>query len=292
MTLSDYKKKFEAELSAIYSASETTELFWIFAEKILDNPRMELRKDLGKNLEKQEAESFENYLSELKPGKPYQLILGETEFFGMKFLVNEHTLIPRPETEELVELAVSRMRNAGCGMHHQLTANKQQPTTILDIGTGSGIIPIILKKYFPEAEVTTMDFSAKALEIAKKNAALHHCNIQFIQADYLAHELSGTFDVIISNPPYIGIDEKPEIEDSVKRYEPENALFSPTEDPLIFYRKIAKDAKKHLAENGMVFLEINQKLGEETLNLFKNFPESTLLKDISGNDRFVVASNL
>ena len=134
-----------------------------------------------------------------------------------------------------------------------------------------------------------LSIEEKALEIAKKNADFHKKEINFIQADFLNTELTEKYDIIISNPPYIGIEENIEIEDSVKGFEPNIALFSPTSDALIFYKKIAKDGEKYLNENGMIFLEINQKLGKETLELFSNYSESRLIKDLSGNDRFVFA---
>ena len=145
-----------------------------------------------------------------------------------------------------------------------------------------------MKKHFPKAIVSAIEISEKALEIAQKNAVFHKTEINFIHSDYLNTELTENYDIVISNPPYIGIDENTEIEDSVKGFEPNLALFSPTSDALIFYRKIAKDCEKYLTENGLFFLEINQKLGKETLELFKDFSESELVKDLSGNDRFVM----
>lgn len=309
MKLSEIKALFQNELSELYSKSEIEELFSIFCESFLELNKIELRHNLDKDLTKIDAKKFSEALSELKTGKPFQQILGETEFYGMKFFVNEHVLIPRPETEELLELAIRKIQekskknqvfNDGLrepqpdNFHDIGTANSQtlklsnSPIKILDIGTGSGIIPIVLKKHFPEAEVTSIDISKDALEIAKRNADFHNLEINFIQKDYLNEKLDNIYDIIISNPPYIGIEENIEIEDSVKGFEPNIALFSPTSDALIFYRKIAKDAEIHLAENGMVFLEINQKLGIETLELFKSdFLKAELLKDISGNDRMI-----
>lgn len=282
--LSEIKSIFQTELSALYSKSEIEELFSIFCESFLELNKIELRHNLNKDLSEVDSKKFSDAISELKTGKPFQQILGETEFYGLKFFVNEHVLIPRPETEELLELAINKI---------QEKSKKNQGLKILDIGTGSGIIPIVLKKNFPEAEITCIDISKDALEIAKRNADFHRAEINFIQKDYLnevfdsAQTDNEVFDVIISNPPYIGIEENIEIEDSVKGFEPNIALFSPTSDALIFYRKIANDSENHLSENGMVFLEINQKLGKETLELFQNFSESVLLKDISGNDRII-----
>lgn len=286
MKLSEIKILFQSELYELYSKSEIEELFSIFCESFLELNKIKLRHNLTKDLSEIDSKKFLEAISELEIGKPFQQILGETEFYGMKFFVNEHVLIPRPETEELLELAINKI---------QEKSKKNQGLKILDIGTGSGIIPIILKKNFPEAKVTSIDISKDALEIAKKNAEFHKVEINFINKDYLndvfdsAQTDNEVFDVIISNPPYIGIEENLEIEDSVKGFEPNIALFSPTFDALIFYRKIAKDSENHLSENGMVFLEINQKLGKETLELFQNFSESVLLKDISGNDRMIYA---
>ena len=146
----------------------------------------------------------------------------------------------------------------------------------------------MLKKYFPESEISAIDFSENALKTAKRNADFHQVEINFIQQDYLNEELNEIYDVIISNPPYIGIDEESEIADSVKQFEPTIALFSPTSNALIFYEKIAKDCENYLAENGLVFLEINQKLGAETRKLFLDvLSEVELMQDLSGNDRFV-----
>ena len=267
MQFQDYFHAFSEALATIYSKEESRILYRYFLEDFQERKLENL------------ALEFEKVTEELKKGKPYQQILGYTEFYGNRFFVDENVLIPRPETEELLELAISKIKNL---------KSKIQNLKLLDVGTGSGIIPITLKKHFPYAEVFAMDISEKALEIAQKNADFHQTEIKFLQADYLNTNLTEKYDVIISNPPYIGIDENTEIEDSVKGFEPNIALFSPTQDALIFYRKITKDCENHLNENGLFFLEINQKLGKETLELFKNFSESKLVKDLSGNDRFVM----
>lgn len=279
VTLLDLKESFSKELKTIYSEGEILELYAIFCEHFLGLNKMELRSNSEKTLSEDEINEFENAIKELKTGKPFQQILGETEFYGMKFFVDENVLIPRPETEELLEIAI-----------HQIQSSKFkiQGLKILDIGTGSGIIPIVLKKKFPDAEITAIDFSEKALVMAKKNAHYHQTEIKFLHQDYLNESLNEVFDIIISNPPYIGMNEEIEIEDSVKGFEPTMALFSPTSNAMIFYEKIAKDSENHLSENGLVFLEINQKLGLETRDLFVSvLSEVELVKDISGNDRIV-----
>lgn len=281
MTISQLKKHFKTELSELYTDSESDFLFSIFADKILDLNQIQLRIMSESELSDEHKNQLWEVISELKTGKPNQHILGETEFYGMNFYVNENVLIPRPETEELLELAIQKIKSS---------AVKLQGLKILDIGTGSGVIPLVLKKHFPNAEVSSIDFSEKALEVAKRNSEFHQLDIKLIHADYLNFNLNENYDVIISNPPYIGIEEEVEIEESVKGFEPTMALFSPTSDALIFYRKIAEDSKKHLNKNGLLFLEINQKLGQETLELYKNnFSEAELVKDLSENDRFIVA---
>ncbi|WP_185204749.1 peptide chain release factor N(5)-glutamine methyltransferase [Chryseobacterium sp. C3] len=279
MTISALKKRFKTELSGLYTDSESTFLSSIFIEKIVGFDAFDQRRFAEQELLLEDEKRLLEVISELKTSKPYQHILGETDFYGMTFFVNENVLIPRPETEELLELAIKNIKSS---------AFDAQNLKILDIGTGSGIIPLVLKKHFPQAEVSSIDLSEKALEVARKNAAFHQLTINFIHADYLNFDLKESFDIIISNPPYIAIDEEQEIEHSVKGFEPTMALFSPTSDALIFYRKIAEDSKKYLNKNGLLFLEINQKLGSETLDLYRNdFEESALIKDLSENDRFI-----
>ena len=282
MTISDIKNIFQKELTTIYNSSEIAELFSIFIEKSTGFNKIQQRQLAQDHLSETKLSDLNSALSELKTGKPFQQILGETEFYGFQFFVDENVLIPRPETEELLELAIHKIQNSKL---------KLQDLKIVDIGTGSGIIPIVLKKYFPDAEISAVDFSELALQIARKNAEFHNVEINFLHQDYLSENLTEVYDVIISNPPYIGMEEAVEIEDTVKGFEPQMALFSPTSNALIFYEKIAKDCKNHLSKNGLLFLEINQKLGIETKNLFVGvLSEVELVKDLSGNDRFVIGS--
>ncbi len=234
---------------------------------------------------------WKSIVADLKRQKPIQYILGETEFFGLKFEVNENTLIPRPETEELVQWIIDdekkREYKTGC--------------KILDIGTGSGCIAVSLAKNIPRTEVFAIDVSEQALTTAIKNASINAVNVHFINANVLAlddlnnfHADTGHptfFDVIVSNPPYVRNLEKAEIKPNVLEYEPHLALFVEDTDALLFYRKIAQLALKNLSPKGKLYFEINQYLGNETVQLLESlgFKNIELRKDIYGNDRMVSA---
>jgi len=275
LKIQELQQLYSKELTLLYSENEIQKLFTYFAEEYLQYNSIQLKMYADQEVEEAQKLQFTQALEELKSGKPYQQILGKAYFYGEEFFVNENVLIPRPETEELIELILEK-----------LPSDKE--LKILDIGTGSGCIAITIAKHLKHANVYALDYSKKALEMVKKNAVLHNVNIHFIQQDYLNTELSEVFDVIISNPPYIGTEEEVDIENSVKDFEPMMALFAPQNDVLAFYRKIANDTGNKLADGGFVFLEINQKLGPETLKLYKNkLSEAYLLKDISDNDRMI-----
>ena len=278
MTINQVKNLFSEELQSLYISVECEELFFIFCEKILNLNKIDIRSQLENSISAENQKEFLKIISILKEGKPYQQILGETYFYGNKFFVDENILIPRPETEELIELIESRLSHL-----------KKEKLKILDVGTGSGCISISLAKIFPNAEVSSIDISEKALNIAQKNADFYKVKINFIQKDYLTEKLDEIYDIIVSNPPYIDVLEKEEISHSVKGFEPNIALFAPENRVLAFYEKIAQDSENHLKKGGSVFLEINQKLGKETLQLFQDvLTESELVKDLSENDRLVI----
>lgn len=278
MTISQIKEHFYVEIKEIYTRDEAKELFVIFSQKILNLDKISLHLSAEKIISEDEKNEFLRVILELKTGKPYQHILGKAYFYGDVFFVNENVLIPRPETEELIEIIQTKLKDL-----------RDKNLKILDIGTGSGCIPISLAKIFRNAEITSIDISEKALEIAKKNAEFHRVKINFIQKDYLTKNLTEIYDIIVSNPPYIDTSEESEISFSVKNFEPNIALFAPKNRTLAFYEKIAQDSESNLAQNGFIFLEINQKLGKETLALFKNkLATSELLKDLSQNDRFII----
>jgi release factor glutamine methyltransferase len=236
-------------------------------------------------------------IGKLKKEIPLQYIIGQTEFYGLPFLVDKNTLIPRPETEELVEwilMEIKEIKDSRAKKQGKVSINDtSELLSILDIGTGTGCIPIALAKNIEDCKMSAIDVSAKALEIAKKNAKLNKVDVNFLEVDILqAKSLPQQYDIIVSNPPYVRDLEKIEIQNNVLQNEPHLALFVSNENPLIFYEKIADLAKQNLTKNGLLFFEINQYLGKETLRLLTNkgFKTIELRKDIFGNDRMIKAT--
>ena len=282
MLLKNYKATFLNELSSWYDEKEIESFFYLILESFHRKKRIDLALEPEMEMDALQLLRWESALAELKKQKPIQYILGETEFYGLPFLVNENVLIPRPETEELVALILAEEKGK----------RKEGKVRILDIGTGSGCIPIALKKNLPEAEVYAIDISEKALATAMKNAELNQVDVYFRLQDILATEdLELSFDTIVSNPPYVRHLEKIEIQPNVLEYEPHLALFVADNDALLFYRKITALAQKHLTPKGKLYFEINQYLGKETVALVESFgfTEVRLHQDIYGNDRMISA---
>ena len=279
MLLSQLKIKFLNLLKDEYPAQEASSFFNLLIESYLGMNRLDFALKPGKELSLEEKEKFESALHRLSLHEPVQYIIGETEFFGLKFKVNKNVLIPRPETEELVQWILDNV------------AESKNPSNIkiLDIGTGSGCIAISLAKNLPNAEIFALDISEKALKTAKENAGLNKVNVNFIQADILNLEaLTGKFDIIVSNPPYVREMEKIEMHRNVLENEPDLALYVKDTDPLIFYRLISKLARAGLQKNGNLYFEINQYLANETEEILKNSGFKTeLKKDIFGNYRML-----
>ena len=282
MLLKNYKTTFLNELSSWYDEKEIESFFYLILESFHQKKRIDLALEPEMEMDALQLLRWESALAELKKQKPIQYILGETEFYGLPFLVNENVLIPRPETEELVALILEEGKGK----------REEGKVRILDIGTGSGCIPIALKKNLPEAEVDAIDVSEKALVTAMKNAELNAVAVHFRLQDILSTEdLGQSFDIIVSNPPYVRHLEKAEIKPNVLEHEPHLALFVADDDALLFYRKIAVLAQKHLTPNGKLYFEINQYLGKETVALVASlgFTEVQLHQDIYGNDRMISA---
>ena len=282
MTLKELKTHYLNSLSKLYPKTEINTFFFYLIEEYLDLQRIDFSLQPNKIIENTDFLKFEKSLNRLKKEEPIQYILGKTEFYGYPFLVTKDTLIPRPETEELVEWILQ-----------ELEFQKKKKTSILDIGAGSGCIAISLAKKNKNLSVSAIDFSKEAIEIAKQNAKLNEVNINFIEKDILlTKELETSFDVIVSNPPYVRELEKVEIKNNVLQNEPHSALFVSDSNPLIFYSKIADLAKNHLTKNGLLFFEINQYLGQETKVMLskKGFKNIELRKDLFGNDRMIKAN--
>lgn len=283
MTLQDYRIHFTEQLLHLYPKTEVDSFFFILIEDIIGLKRIDISLHPEFEISETKISFLNTVLSRLKKEEPIQYITGKTEFYGFPFYVNNNVLIPRPETEELVEWVIDETKGQRDNNLH-----------ILDIGTGSGCIPISLKKHLPESEIHALEVSDKALEVARENAKLNDVAIHFVQRDILkAGQLDETYDIIISNPPYVRVVEKQEIKNNVLKNEPHLALFVDDCEPLIFYDKIADLAKDHLTKNGMLFFEINQHLGTETVDLLtkKGFKNIVLRKDLFGNDRMVKASS-
>jgi release factor glutamine methyltransferase len=287
MQIRQYKTIFQKELSFLYDEKEVDSFFYLILEQFHQKKRIDLALNPTIEMDALQLSRWENVVEELKKQKPIQYILGETEFYGLPFLVNENTLIPRPETEELVDLIIAESLKSSLGEDE---LNEVKVESVLDIGTGSGCIAISLAKNLVNTKVYAIDVSEKAIEMAQKNADVNKVEVHFIQKDILETAvLEQAFDIIVSNPPYVRMLEKSQIKSNVLEYEPHLALFVDDHDALLFYRKIAQLAQKNLKPNGKLYFEINQYLGKETVNLLEelSFKDVRLIKDIYGNDRMI-----
>lgn len=272
--LSAIKNDFLSRLQFLYDESEITAILKLLIDDLSTVNMLSVRE-----FSDEDAEILYSQLIKLETGMPVQYVLGKAHFYHLEFKVNEHVLIPRPETEELVYHIVQKYLG-------------NSKLKVIDIGTGSGCIAIALKRNLDTAEVTAMDISEEALLIAKENADDNEVEVEFIKADALS--LNSTdypkFDVIVSNPPYIKMDEKENMHQNVLAFEPHRALFVENDRALIFYEKISDFALSNLKERGVLFFEINQNLSSETKDMLekKGF-EAVLIKDLNDNFRFIEA---
>ena len=293
MIVKQYRNYFNETLKTIYPITEIDSFFFLLLEEYLGFRRVDIVLKSDFKITQETLNLLQSATKQLEQEVPLQYVIGKTEFYGLPFVVNKHVLIPRPETEELVACVVSESsRFKTFNTSTKQTTDKKQ-LKILDIGTGSGCIPISLKKQLPFAKISAIDISKEALTVAKKNAVLNNVDIHFILQDILKTvALDQHYDIIISNPPYVRELEKKELKNNVLKNEPHVALFVENDNPLIFYAKIAELAKKYLNKNGLLFFEINQYLGTETIDLVnkKGLKNIQLKKDMFGNDRIVVAS--
>lgn len=289
MNINKFRDYFNKTLKKLYPTSEIDTFLFLLLEEYLNFKRIDVVLKSNFEISPEDLTLLKSSTKLLEQEVPIQYILGKTEFYGFPFILNEHVLIPRPETEELVTSVLSKISK----LERLHPIEKEKKLKILDIGTGSGCIPISLKRSLPFAEITAIDIANEALIIAQKNASLNKVNINFIQQNILKTTgLDDIYDIIISNPPYVRVSEKIEIKNNVLKNEPHLALFVEDNNPLIFYSKIAELAKSHLTKNGTLFFEINQYLGKETVELIKlkGFNKIQLKKDIFGHDRIIIAS--
>jgi len=266
-------------LKSFYPDNEINSISNLLIACITGYTRTEIILNKNTKFSDNQRLQLEIFVEALKNHTPVQYVLGETEFYGLPFKVNPAVLIPRPETEELVEWI-------------QTSCSPAKSYKILDIGTGSGCIAIALKSIFPTSEVSAFDISEDALEIARINAELNNCAVDFRKVDILQPQyLDEKWDIIVSNPPYIPETEKSEILPNVLEFEPHTALFVPNNRPLVFYETIATFALQRLNKGGMLFFEIHRDFGQQTVQLLQNseLKDIILRKDLSGNDRMVRA---
>ena len=280
-TIKDVFAIFKQSLVRLYGSNEIEAITLMVINEITNLSKAQIKAFPEKEIATADNGKLNNILQRLQTGEPIQYILGHTEFYGLPFNVNPSVLIPRPETEELVEWVLNTVGTS------QLTTSN-----ILDIGTGSGCIAISLKKNLPRATVSAIDISTKALEKAKQNADLNNVKIDFIHADILNIKSEIEIpksDIIVSNPPYVTQHDKTQMHTNVTDFEPHTALFVPEDDPLLFYNAIADYALNNLSTNGLLFFEINENLGKQTVELLnsKHFKNIELRKDMSGRDRMI-----
>ncbi len=279
MTIKQAYQQFCTEIQKVYPLRETLSMARIVFEDEFGVTNFERVS----TLEKAQMDRLSEISDRLLKQEPLQYILGQADFYGLKFMVNENVLIPRPETEELVYWILEDLKVS------PLTA----PIRLLDIGTGSGCIAITLKKKAPDLSVDALDYSKKALEVAKVNAAKNEVFLNFIEADILKKEdwIAKQYSIIISNPPYIPNSEKDLMPLNVKEFEPGMALFVADDDPLIFYRTVTQFAKQNLAKNGKLFFEMNEFNAAKVHQILEQegFGNIEIKKDLSGKDRMIMA---
>ena len=299
MTIHEAYTRLLQNLYVIYDKREAANI----ADWILENLTTKKKVDriVYKNLQLDKSQELKlsNYADQLLQHRPVQYVLNEAWFAGLKLYVDEAVLIPRPETEELVDWIIEDVRctmyDVRCEEANAKVKSQKSKVSILDVGTGSGCISLAIKsKIKDDADVSAVDVSGDALAVAKKNAENTKLNIRFLHLNFLDKqqwETLGTYDIIVSNPPYIKQSEDGAMKDNVLKYEPQIALFVPDEDALIFYRALAECAQEHLNDSGSLFVEINESLGQQVVDLFKesNLRNVELRKDLQGKDRMIKA---
>lgn len=282
MTIADIEQIFLEQMPAYYDQDEIKSICSLATLHVCGYSKSYYLLHKNTDLTLTQETGLIRILDELRSGRPLQHVLGEADFYGLRFKVNSAVLVPRPETEELVDWVIKSVEKGDASF-----------ANILDIGTGSGCIPISLKKNIPASQVFALDISRDALKVARQNCLLNDVTVNLIQADILDEDFiihDTRFDIIVSNPPYVTYSEKDEMHKNVLQYDPHEALFVPDTNPLVFYEAIAHFGLRSLTENGVLFFEINENLGAETSALLnaKGF-RTELRKDMQGKDRMIKA---
>lgn len=283
MTLQEAKQMFQNQLKDIFPKEEINNFFFLIIEKEFGYSKARTIMRLDEPVSMGESIMIHDCLNRLKKSEPIQYILGETEFYGIGMRVNRDTLIPRPETEELVDWIVNDVQQT----------KGENPVSIVDLGTGSGCIALALCKTLDQADVEAWDVSEGALKVARKNARDNRCKIKFERRDMLnLPEKEVPYDIIVSNPPYVRLSEKKEMKKNVLDYEPTIALYVPNDDPLLYYKCILDWGKNVLKNEGSIYFEINEYLGDDVVKLMKEegYDSVVLKKDFTGRDRMIRAN--
>ena len=286
MTIQQAYQQLLVQLYELYEPGEAANIADMVIEHLSGFRKIDRIAHKAFALNEQQEINLQKIVTELMQHKPVQYAIGEAWFMNMNLRVNEHVLIPRPETEELVDWVITDMKSMN-----------QSDVSLLDIGTGSGCIPIAIKKKLPHTEVAATDISEEALQVAKINSIEQNTLVDFLHANILNEadwKQLGHYDIIVSNPPYIAQSEQQAMNKNVLDYEPHIALFVPDNDALLFYKAIAQFSKNHLNPGGKIYVEINETMGEQTVQLFlqNGFNNVELKKDMQGKDRMVKASLL
>lgn len=294
MKLFEAEQYLKEQLKALYDEQEAVNIASLAIEHITGFSKTERVSKKQEQLSGSQSDLLQNHLQRLKTGEPIQYIMNKSWFYGMELYVDKNVLIPRPETEELVKWIIDDIKASGKAVFVKKSTEADETTLlkILDVGTGSGCIALALKKTMPKAEVWGCDVSEEALNVARRNGSTLDIRVDFQGLNFLEEaqqKLLPTVDIIVSNPPYVPLKDKEEMHSNVVDHEPHTALFVSDNDPFIFYKALAEFGKKRLYENGSIYMEIHEGLGQHVINLFRanGYTNIELKKDMQGKDRMV-----
>ena len=297
MKLYEAEQFIKNELKGIYDEQEAANIASLAIESITELSKTERVSNREKDISKEESEKLHDYLQRLKHHEPVQYIIGKCWFYGLELYVDKNVLIPRPETEELVDWIIKDVKASGKDVfvRRPMQADRTTELKILDVGTGSGCIALALKKTMPKAEVWGCDVSEEALNVARRNGSHLDIRVDFQGMNFLdeaQQKLLPTVDIIVSNPPYVPLKDKDQMNANVVNHEPHTALFVPDNDALIFYKALAEFGKKRLYDNGSIYMEIHENLGDTVVDVFRRnaYKDVELKKDMQGKNRMVKVS--